>query len=124
MLTGAYQNLTDECAGEFMESYDWAGLIAMTAILVVHLIEFAVKQAYTSARAKQPSHTFKNAGGDKDAKTISAIERGHVGCNHQHPGLASTAETDMKKVTVAILEIGIAAHSIIIGMSILSFNIQ
>jgi zinc transporter 1/2/3 len=120
---GAYQNLQNECLDEFTLSYDWAGLIAMSAILAVHLIEFVVKQAYTAAR-KQPESDvrFKTAGGTAntgDAKVISPIsdvELGGHSC-HSH-GIASNAETDMKKVTVAILEIGIAAHSVIIGIAL------
>lgn len=91
MFTGAVQNLTHECVHEFFKEYpSFAGLFAMIAILLVHLLQYVIKQSFKHGEADE-----------KHCHSVSLEERIHV-----------------KRVTVAILEVGVAIHSVIIGIAL------
>ncbi|KAL3893853.1 MAG: hypothetical protein SGCHY_005603 [Lobulomycetales sp.] len=107
MMTGAYQNLTHECLPKSVPEYDWPGLIAMSTILLVHLIEFLMHRALK---------------GDSACEEKADVEKHHDHHqhhhHHHHPGAFVSEATKMKRISVAILEVGIAAHSVIIGIAL------
>jgi hypothetical protein len=119
MLPGAFSALENECNHEWVHKYDWPGFIIMASMLAVHLLEFVIKQIYAANRTS-PSPSVLKSANEKGIMPVD-LERGRSG--HAGHGCAASSRVmgsesaDMKKVTVAILEIGIAAHSVIIGKS-------
>ena len=122
MLPPAIEALTNPCVADWFATdvdYPWYSLIAMVAVVVLHGIEFTthcvMEQRVT---AKQESHGYQTLvrPQDKDA------EKGH-----EHTGVCAGATTEMwnqsegglqERVGLVILELGIAMHSILIGLAL------
>uniref|UniRef100_A0A6B2LBJ7 Zinc/iron permease n=1 Tax=Arcella intermedia TaxID=1963864 RepID=A0A6B2LBJ7_9EUKA len=94
----AVASLTDPCVGGFFEEYTAAaGLIAMLAVLLSHLIQYIAEGTYL--RQKEPTYD-----------TEKAPEA------HSH-GLF-LAEADKRTLSTYILEVAVGIHSVIIGMDL------
>lgn len=95
MLPAAMEALTDDSLPAGWKAYDaFAGLFAMLAAMVIQLIEYIAHQQYQSMHLN-----------DDD----------HVGHSH---GLAFQNPEAATKITTYILELGIAMHSVLIGLAL------
>jgi zinc transporter 1/2/3 len=140
MLTPASEKLTNPCLPPiFTDKYGaWAGAIAMTAALLVQLLEFGVSlhhdapaQAQSDAsneavpldsevpvNGSSSSMQFGKLGGDEPAKyepVASAHAHAH---GHAHLVLNGESGARHRQASVLVLELGIAMHSVIIGLDL------
>ncbi|KAJ2713040.1 hypothetical protein H4R19_002452 [Coemansia spiralis] len=106
MLGAAIETLGDQCLDGRMGDYEsWPALLAMLAILAMHLMEHVLHRRMARACA--------SAGGTGDAE-VHAGEKDHA---HAH-AVTLLADERRKRLSTYILELGIALHSVIIGMTL------
>ena len=147
MLPPAQAALTSPCVAEWFKTnleYPWAPLIAMVTILVLHGIEYTTqvfmeqrfhtkqeKAAKTPVVATTPSEPIEPKEGESATTipptTITSQEKEHGEEGHEHTGACAGATTDLwkqsegglqERVGLVILELGIAMHSILIGLAL------
>ncbi|KAJ1927605.1 hypothetical protein IWQ60_002784 [Tieghemiomyces parasiticus] len=138
MFPGAIFNLTDPCLPPFFLAYSaTAGLVAMVAALVFHLIELLVTQraeASSPAIDHPPSSADVKVGSDS-VHGITVVEHQldhshHHGNSHaarhanndghccSHGTLFNEEGAETRRVSTYLLEFGIALHSILIGLAL------
>eukprot|EP00053_Salpingoeca_punica_P024606 m.13855 g.13855 ORF g.13855 m.13855 type:complete len:311 (-) comp6985_c0_seq1:562-1494(-) len=93
-----------ECLPEVFSDYSgFSGLICLMAVLFIHGIQVAAKELTPKHKETEPLVPNNHGHGD--------IEDGH---GHSHGGLFASE----KQITTYILELGIAMHSVIIGVTL------
>eukprot|EP01116_Phalansterium_solitarium_P011069 TRINITY_DN26678_c0_g1_i1.p1 TRINITY_DN26678_c0_g1~~TRINITY_DN26678_c0_g1_i1.p1 ORF type:complete len:394 (-),score=106.31 TRINITY_DN26678_c0_g1_i1:793-1893(-) len=126
MLSPAEQTLTSPCLpAVFTEDYTaFAGAIAMAAILIVHAIQFAatkyIKQRQQSQLGASLPETASQAtlsGGETNAGDHEHDKTCEKACDDTHVHGVLLQDQD-RQISAYILEIGIASHSIIIGIAL------
>jgi zinc transporter 1/2/3 len=133
MFCPAAENLTNECLPElFHEDYDaWAGLIALVICLVIQFIQtMAVDRSRKNeeaARLREPLIANEDrSGASAEGKTLPP-ELGSAPVGHHEHGddghvhsllldPENTAGSASRRVSTYMLELGIATHSVIIGV--------
>ena len=141
MLPPAQAALTNPCVAAWFKTnleYPWAPLIAMVTILVLHGIEFTTHcvmeqrvKAKQEKAAKTPvvttSTTTTEPNYEESATTIPPQDQAHGEEGHTHTGGCAGATTELwkqseggiqERVGLVILELGIAMHSILIGLAL------
>lgn len=110
MLTGAFLNLTDECAPKSLRKYTgFAPLIALGSCLLMHLMEFSAISKFNCRKQEETSSVGLN---DQKLSLDSIGHRLDHGHNHFNMGNSS------RDLTTYILELGILSHSIFIGITL------
>ncbi|CAF4905631.1 unnamed protein product [Rotaria sp. Silwood1] len=114
ILPAAMNALTDECLPEGWKEYEaYAGLFAMLAILAMQLIEFIARQQLQRVLIHETNVVVE------EAQTQSAIIPIESSQQHGHShGLSLLQDSHNHRVTTYLLEFGIAAHSILIGVAL------
>ncbi|KAJ1924731.1 hypothetical protein GGI01_001662 [Coemansia sp. RSA 376] len=133
MLGGATETLKDDCLDGRMGDFDnWPGLLAMFAVLAMHLIEHVLTATYIGGSDDDLTHMLShNAttlaepinGSDIDEEerktdtnkkmTISGPPHGHI-----HTPMFMDMDRRRRHLSTYILELGIALHSVIVGMTL------
>ena len=107
ILPAAMEALTDDCLPNSWKAYDaFAGLFAMLAALVMQLIEYIAHQQYRSINNKQ---IFGSS--DVNATATDDLP------GHCH-GLGFQYDNETTKISTYLLELGIALHSVLIGLAL------
>ncbi|KAJ2848345.1 hypothetical protein IWW36_003355 [Coemansia brasiliensis] len=121
MLGAAIETLGDDCLEDRMGGFDsWPALLAMLAVLAMHLMDYLM-----SRRIEQHSlirvgtgnvhiDSSRNSLQQEDTQEDSLM---HKEAGHVHASLLVDDE-QRKKLSTYILELGIALHSIIVGMTL------
>ncbi|KAJ2005459.1 hypothetical protein GGI02_004731 [Coemansia sp. RSA 2322] len=129
MLGGATEALKDDCVDGRMGDFDsWPGFLAMVAVLAMHLMEHVLTARYigsdselahtlsrhanTLADASPGAHTPQLLG-DEERKAGEPKQRA---AGHMHGALF--ADERRRQLSTYILELGIALHSVIVGMTL------
>jgi zinc transporter 1/2/3 len=103
MVIPAIKNLTNECLGRIVTDYEPLPLlIVMGSIFLMHLIEFIAS---------------RKLGGHADLEKTNTIPDVGNGHSHHH-GQHSGNEKSRNFITLLLFELGIALHSVIIGISL------
>ncbi|RKP26344.1 Zinc/iron permease, partial [Syncephalis pseudoplumigaleata] len=136
MLPEAIEALSDEClAGLNAHFSTWGPFFTMVAILLLQLIEFLAGEQARRAYANKPSDTAKAASNvsshrhSASSTTASAPLHDHHGHQHAHNhadgrghachDIAALLDKDTQlRISTYILELGIALHSILIGITL------
>ncbi|KAJ1989708.1 hypothetical protein EDC05_004506 [Coemansia umbellata] len=102
MLGESMETLKDECLDAHMGDFDsWPGALAMMAVLAMHLLEHILSARFAKKKTEDIDSMLYDSESEKDT-------------GHTHgPVLGHT-----KKLSTYILELGIALHSVIIGMTL------
>lgn len=111
MLPEGMESLTDCHLPDWWTVYGAYGtLFAMSAALIMQLIEFIAHQQYRSTKQDEsyPLLAERNGGHHTD------YGAGH---NHAH-GMAFQNEAATQKISTYLLEFGIALHSVLIGLTL------
>ncbi|KAH7054146.1 zinc/iron permease [Linnemannia elongata] len=117
MLPTAMSNLSSPCLGDFFAK-DYpalGGLLVLTSSLVMHWIEFMATE-FNQARVRDPASTAAAAAGSGVAQTTTADQNAVLIHSHLQ-GLALLSDAQ-KRISTYILEAGVAAHSVIIGVAL------
>lgn len=133
MLPEAIERFGSPCLSEGWHSYHaFGGVFCMIAAFVLQWIELAAMSHLDSLKEKQQAHALvsgapesKNLGSGEaikvdnveDAKSYSqdqCMEKGHV---HSAGFLEHDDDMSVRSINTLLLELGIAIHSIIIGMT-------
>jgi zinc transporter 1/2/3 len=129
MLPDAQSTLGSPCLpSKPWAKFPWAGFIAMTAALCTLVMDFAATEFYLHRHGLK--HGAEKAG-DSDDKTgdIENDNAGHVHPHshvghvhphsHEHEDDDDSAFSNVRRIVVAqVLEFGIVAHSVIIGITL------
>ncbi|KAJ2763330.1 hypothetical protein IWQ57_005586 [Coemansia nantahalensis] len=108
MLGAAIETLGDKCLDGRMGDYEsWPALLAMLAILAMHLMEHVLTRRVANACAAAATA----AAGTNDAGAHSGEK------DHAH-AMALFGDERRRRLSTYILELGIALHSVIIGMTL------
>jgi len=143
MLNPAVLNLTNPCLTVlFTEQYtSFAGAIALFAMFFVHFIQFMVRQQFLAAEKRRKSALLQKGSEEDDhSKSPSSVRSSTTGENfgknenesgngnsenndydvhgHDHAEIGDLIRIKEKHVSTYILELGIASHSIIIGIAL------
>ncbi|KAJ1860485.1 hypothetical protein LPJ73_001353, partial [Coemansia sp. RSA 2703] len=116
MLGGATETLKDECLEGRMGDFDaWPGFLAMLAILAMHLMEHLLTMHFVHNGATNEGTRVASPG---DATPMDVEEAG--GEKHAAGHVHMLLDTDQrrKRLSTYILELGIALHSVIVGMTL------
>ncbi|KAJ1725964.1 hypothetical protein LPJ61_005517 [Coemansia biformis] len=106
MFGAAIETLGDQCLEGRMGDYDnWPALLAMMAILAMHLMEHVL--------TRRISHAHSST---EPAEETSS-QPGSVEKEHGHATVLISDEK-RKRLSTYLLELGIALHSVIIGMTL------
>lgn len=115
MLAPAYESLSDECLGESWSEYPFAPLFALLAILSIQLIQTlatAHARKSLSGAAHDPLLSTEEAAEEHDEK-----HEGEHCHDHVHT-LLLEKDRSARRISTYMLELGIATHSVIIGVSL------
>ncbi|KAJ2491062.1 hypothetical protein IWW37_002619 [Coemansia sp. RSA 2050] len=128
MLGGATETLKDDCLDGRMGDFDnWPGLLAMLAVLAMHLIEHVLTAAYVGGSNDDLAHmSSRNAATlaehnndeDEESKAEKVPVSGHLSHGHVHAPLFTDVDRKRRHLSTYILELGIALHSVIVGMTL------
>ncbi|KAJ2688187.1 hypothetical protein IWW39_002387 [Coemansia spiralis] len=128
MLGAATETLKDDCLDGRMGDFDsWPGLLAMLAVLAMHLIEHVLTATYVGGSDDDLEHmlsrnaaTLAEHGNDEDeeSKTEKVPVSGHPSHGHAHAPLFMDMDRRRRHLSTYILELGIALHSVIVGMTL------
>ncbi|GJJ74335.1 solute carrier family 39 (zinc transporter), member 1/2/3 [Entomortierella parvispora] len=119
MLPDAFQALTDpSLPWEFQDagySNNWPGFIAMTAALFLHLLEFCATQ-----RVYNREHSLGEEATRKQTAANEKVMESGMASLDEDVVVVSKTDSDRPSRVIAtyILELGIAMHSVIIGISL------
>ncbi len=129
MLIPADQNLTNPCLSSvFTDTYTgFAGAFCLAAILFLHLLQFLISSYLTKesddklsqskmdlVNPESGTQSTTTSGNGSGSGSGGAVDDAHEH-SHAHGHLINTS-SHAHKVAVYILELGIASHSVIIGM--------
>jgi zinc transporter 1/2/3 len=115
MLPPGMEALTDPCLPDSWNVYGaYASLFAMSAALIMQLIEFIAHQRY---QINKDSETYPLFGTKNERygtrEPIDTSESSH----HSH-GLGFQDDNQNRKISTYLLEFGIALHSVLIGLTL------
>ncbi|KAI8322400.1 ZIP zinc/iron transport family [Martensiomyces pterosporus] len=113
MLGGATESLKDSCLEGRMGDFDsWPGFLAMLAILAMHLMEHILtgRMLKTHGAGLPESIPEEAVDGEQLEK-----QPAH---GHAHAAMLIDMDQRRKHLSTYILELGIALHSVIIGMTL------
>ncbi|KAJ2707104.1 hypothetical protein FB645_001080 [Coemansia sp. IMI 203386] len=133
MLGGATETLKDECLEGRMGDFDaWPGFLAMAAILAMHLMEYLLTMHFVHNNDYSHDHSgpldadshMSNTGntslgqstprfGGAEEMLVEKPAAGHV-----HAPVFLDMDQRRKQLSTYILELGIALHSVIVGMTL------
>ncbi|KAJ2783774.1 hypothetical protein H4R18_001526 [Coemansia javaensis] len=115
MLGAGIETLGDQCLEGRLGGFEsWPALLAMLAILAMHLMEHVLTRRIARARP----HADALAGAAAGATPSSSLQsEGFEKELHVHAG-ALFADERRRRLSTYILELGIALHSVIIGMTL------
>ncbi|CAF3617489.1 unnamed protein product [Rotaria sp. Silwood1] len=114
ILPAAMNTLTDECLPEGWKEYEaYAGLFAMLAILAMQLIEFIAHHQLQRIL----THKKKLVGEEAQLQSTIILLESSQQHGHSH-GLSLLQDSNKHRVTTYLLELGIATHSILIGVAL------
>jgi zinc transporter 1/2/3 len=131
MLPEAIERFGSPCLSEGWHSYHaFGGVFCMIAAFVLQWIELAAMSHLDALKAKQQAHALVSGapgklGADKAVKVNNVedtnghsqdecMEKGHV---HSAGFLEDDHDMSVRSINTLLLELGIAIHSIIIGMT-------
>jgi zinc transporter 1/2/3 len=115
MLPPAMEALTDPCLPDSWNVYGaYAGLFAMSAALIMQLIEFIARQRYQSNR---DSETYPLFGSKSESSGRSEQSEISESAHHSH-GFGLQDDIQNRKISTYLLEFGIALHSVLIGLTL------
>ncbi|SAM05594.1 hypothetical protein [Absidia glauca] len=131
MLPEAIERFGSPCLSEGWHSYHaFGGVFCMIAAFVLQWIELAAMSHLDALKAKQQAHALVSGapgklGADEAAKVNNVedtkghsqdecMEKGHV---HSAGFLEDDHDMSVRSINTLLLELGIAIHSIIIGMT-------
>jgi zinc transporter 1/2/3 len=135
MLVASFENLTSPCSG--IEFGALAGVCALIGVLFTLIVQLIASETLSSLVSEQETHsaasTLKDGHGMSKASRESIVEigessalddscdKGHIhptnvdsGHDHSHGGVIAHSN----RVTAYLLELGIALHSVIIGIAL------
>ena len=117
MLAPAYENLTNDCLPDFFSGdYPFAPLFALLAVLSIQFIQTL---ATAHARGTLSTSTVNATG--YDYHTIESESSGAYG-GHEHHDHVHTLllekDKSARRISTYMLELGIATHSVIIGITL------
>ncbi|KAJ2834936.1 hypothetical protein GGI24_000125 [Coemansia furcata] len=126
MLGGATETLKDDCLDGRMGDFDnWPGLLAMFAVLAMHLIEHVLTATYMGESADDLAHMLSHNAttlaepNDTDEDEERRTDKIPVsGLPHAHVHAPVFVDWRRKQLSTYILELGIALHSVIVGMTL------
>ncbi|KAJ1899051.1 hypothetical protein LPJ66_002365 [Kickxella alabastrina] len=127
MLNGSIESLKDECLEGRLGDFDaWPGFLAMLAILAMHLMEHVltarlIHHKPTSLDTERCSVATESASAGEVTPEYKDEECGdekHVDVGHVHAPMLLDLDQKRKQLSTYILELGIALHSIIVGMTL------
>ena len=99
--------LTDPCLPDSWKVYDaFAGLFAMLAAMAMQLIEYIAHQRYRSIKSYETSMTTN----------VHTVDSNDLS-GHCH-GLGFQDVNETNKISIYLLEFGIALHSVLIGLAL------
>ncbi|KAJ2722554.1 hypothetical protein GGI07_003261 [Coemansia sp. Benny D115] len=124
MLGGATETLKDECLDGRMGEFDaWPGFLAMLAILAMHLMEHVLSTRLDAAHESKLANAGLSVGGtvaaspgDDTPMFEDKEKQEHSG--HVHAPVFLDMDQRRKQLSTYILELGIALHSVIVGMTL------
>ncbi|KAJ2161526.1 hypothetical protein GGF46_001381 [Coemansia sp. RSA 552] len=139
MLGAAIETLSDSCLDDRMGNFDsWPALIAMLAVLAMHLMEHVLSRriarnldtgsrgsssSSASARidtADENTPSLEEEEGASDQEKPQKTAAGQLG-GHIHSavfGSNDSVDERRRQLSTYVLELGIALHSVIIGMTL------
>ncbi|KAJ1723657.1 hypothetical protein LPJ53_002040 [Coemansia erecta] len=116
MLSGATETLKDECLEGRMGDFDaWPGFLAMLAILAMHLMEHLLTMHFVHNGATNEGTRVASPG---DATPLDIEEAGSEKHSAGHVHMLLDTDQRRKQLSTYILELGIALHSVIVGMTL------
>ena len=117
MLGPAFKTLSDPCIGTLWSvTYDsFAGVFAILAILIMQLLQLTMT-AFFSGQQKKTSCEEISAHNIEDSKKTDGHHHHHH--HHHHPGSLPKDVRLNKRIALSLLEVGIALHSIVIGIAL------
>jgi len=147
MLNPAVQNLTDPCLPTIFSDYtSFAGAISLFAIFFVHFIQFMIRQQFLTAERRKHtslplpddgheqnehdhadhSHSPSSSQSKTTGEKIDGTNKNGSGSSqddyevhgHDHAEIGDLILVKEKHVSTYILELGIASHSVIIGLTL------
>ncbi|CAF3760352.1 unnamed protein product [Rotaria sp. Silwood1] len=114
ILPAAMNALTDECLPEDWKDYEaYAGVFAMLAILAMQLIEFIAHHQLHRVTIHETKVVVEET---QAQPTIIPVESSQQH-GHSH-GLSLLQDSHNHRITTYLLEFGIAAHSVLIGLAL------
>ncbi|KAJ2866476.1 hypothetical protein GGH94_001517 [Coemansia aciculifera] len=137
MLGGATETLKDDCLDGRMGDFDnWPGLLAMFAVLAMHLIEHVLTATYIGGSDDDLTHMLSHNAttladpingsdidDDEERKTDTNKKTPISGPpphahGHIHTPMFMDMDRRRRHLSTYILELGIALHSVIVGMTL------
>ncbi|KAJ2751581.1 hypothetical protein H4S06_004114 [Coemansia sp. BCRC 34490] len=131
MLGESVEALKDDCLDGRMGDYEsWPGALAMMAVLAMHLIEHVVSARFVKLDEQTAAASDSDSTGNSDVAAAATLEEkksvgksgGHFagggGGGHVHGLLVPAGDQARRRLSTYMLELGIALHSIIIGMTL------
>ena len=114
MLAPANENLSDPCLGDALPEYPWAPLFALLALLSIQFIQTLATAHARGQLSKKPAHDAlinSEEGGSEHS------EHGEHCHDHVHT-LLLEKDKSARRISTYMLELGIATHSVIIGVTL------
>ncbi|KAJ1644855.1 hypothetical protein J3B02_001016 [Coemansia erecta] len=128
MLGGATETLKDECLEGKMGDFDaWPGFLAMVSILAMHLMEHLLTMRFVRGSShSNDAQTANNDTGNGSSIGQSTPRFGATeellsekpATGHVHALVLLDMDQRRKQLSTYILELGIALHSVIVGMTL------
>ncbi|KAJ2900009.1 hypothetical protein IWW38_000717 [Coemansia aciculifera] len=136
MLGGAIETLKDDCLDGRMGDFDnWPGLLAMFAVLAMHLIEHVLTTTYlgnsnanvsdrdleqmpshNAMTLAEPRHSNDEEEDEEEKRDVTPANKTLMIPSHMHGFI--DMDRRRKHLSTYILELGIALHSVIVGMTL------
>ncbi|KAI8591448.1 Zinc/iron permease [Geranomyces variabilis] len=119
MLTPAQQQLTSACLPQVFQDYgSWAGAIAIFGILFTHFVQCVAVAAIRNKHSHAPAATTITTANAAAPEPHAVHRNSHAHADDAHVHSLVLADAAEKTMTTYILELGIASHSIIIGLTL------
>ncbi|KAI7825414.1 ZIP zinc transporter-domain-containing protein [Kickxella alabastrina] len=127
MLNGSIESLKDECLEGRLGDFDaWPGFLAMLAILAMHLMEHVLtarlihhkNTSLDTARCSVATESASAGEVTPEYKDEECGDEKRVDVGHVHAPMLLDMDQKRKQLSTYILELGIALHSIIVGMTL------
>ncbi|GLJ17946.1 hypothetical protein SUGI_0315040 [Cryptomeria japonica] len=118
VLPDAFESLTSECLKENpWAKFPFAGFISMVAAMLTSVIDYSATAFYERiARTEQEGHKQDHDSTDHHDNGVTHVPvHSHV---HTHEELEAGNTKLRQRVVSQVLEVGIVAHSVIIGIAL------